>query len=60
MRWGKFEIEGSVILFITLFVVILGMVVMAGRLDIEKEKTKQLELQKDIEYIRQQEDNNNV
>lgn len=58
MRWGKFEIEGTIILFITLFVVIFGMVVMAGKLDIEKEKTKQLELQKDIEYIRQQEDNN--
>lgn len=58
MRWGKFEVEGSIILFITLFAVIFGMVVVTGKLDIEKEKTKQLELQKDIEYIRQQEDNN--
>ena len=60
MRWGKFEIEGSIIIFLAFFAMITTMLVFAAKTDLEKEKTKQLEIQKDIEYIQQTKGDNNV
>lgn len=60
MRWGKFEIEGSIIIFLAFFAMITIMLVFAAKTDLEKEKTKQLEIQKDIEYIQQTKGDSNV
>ena len=50
MRFGKFEIDEWV-LYILSIVILIGIVSsMSIKLDLEKEKTKQLELQKEIEY----------
>ena len=50
MRFGKFEIDEWV-LYILLIVILIGIVSSIGiKLDLEEEKTKQLELQKEIEY----------
>lgn len=50
MRFGKFEIDEWV-LYILLIVILIGIVSsIAIKLDLEKEKTNQLELQKEIEY----------
>lgn len=60
MKWGKFEIESSMILFLAMIIGVFCILHSVAQLDLEKEKTKQLELQKDIEYIQQKEGNKDV
>lgn len=60
MKWGKFEIESSMILFLAMIIGVFCILHSIAQLDLEKEKTKQLELQKDIEYIQQKEGNKDV
>lgn len=60
MRFGKFEIESSLVLFLAMIIGIFCAIHSVAQIDIEREKTKQLELQKDIEYIQQREEDKNV
>lgn len=60
MKLGKLEISEFVLSFI-LFIVLIGIIIYAStRVDIEKEKTKQLELQREIEYLQTKGGDNNV
>lgn len=56
MKFGKFEIESSLIIFLAIIIGVFGILYVVAKTDIEKEKTHQLEIQRDIEYIRQRED----
>lgn len=57
MRFGKFEISEFVLYALFFIVVILGLIGYSSKLDIEKEKTKQLEIKYNIERI--EKENNN-
>lgn len=60
MRLGKLQISEFVLSFI-LFIVLIGIIIYAStRVDIEKEKTRQLELQREIEYLQTRDGDNNV
>ena len=62
MKWGKFEIDSFILSTLALGAFLVCLVYACSLTDIEKEKTEQLKIQKEIEYykaIQAQEANKN-
>lgn len=52
MKWGKFEIDSFILSTLAFGALLVCLVLACSQIDIQKEKTEQLKIQKEIEYYK--------